>query len=65
MFYIHVIISPEFLSPIFFHLPFVPDYISDRGIDPIVYVSYYLDQEARETMYKVENIQQWLDRLVE
>ena len=41
---------------------FITARISDRGIDPIVYASYYIGKEARDAIYTIKGLQQWIER---
>jgi hypothetical protein len=38
------------------------DFICDRALDPIIYCGYYVSEQAKEAMYKLEGIHEWLDR---
>ncbi|XP_060583365.1 uncharacterized protein LOC132739631 [Ruditapes philippinarum] len=39
------------------------DFICDRALDPIIYCGYYVSEQAKEAMYKLHGIHEWLDRM--
>lgn len=38
-------------------------FIGDRALDPLVYVKFYLGEEARGRMLRIEGIGEWLQRM--
>ncbi|XP_045157031.2 uncharacterized protein LOC123523414 [Mercenaria mercenaria] len=39
------------------------DFICDRALDPIIYCGFYISEQAKEAMYGLDGMDQWLESL--